>query len=270
MAFDSSKLPRSSLGKGPGQTRPSNSSDDDDDRKQKIKQIVILSLVGIIVAVIIAGAIASMGKGNASVGTTGGGTATTTTTQQSTTVPEGAARLVVTITPTDPGGNRLTFGEKLPWPIPSEGSVDIEGGTLQGGQQTWNKEGRSASGATMLFEPDQEDVWVRVEIAASTRKSLLGKSVDSAEQVVPPYILVDGKQCGALGFLYDDASKRAFMLEPMLGMRGLAQAPRLQQERSDQSMWLIFRAPKGGYIKSLWYGRKKVLEWDPPVVVPSQ
>ncbi len=268
MAFDASKLQRSSLGKGPSQVVTSDvESAEDEDRKQKIKWIVILVLIGIIIALIIGGAIASMGKSGGS-----GGASAVVTPPQPTPPPkpEGAARLVVTITPTDPLGNRLTFGNKLPWPVPSEGQVDIDGGMLQGGQQSWAKDTRTSTGTTLLFEPDQDEVWVRVEIAASTRTSLLGKSVDAAERVVPPYLLVDGKQCGALGFLYEDALTRSFLLEPMLGMRGLAQAPTLQQQRNDQTMWLVFRAPKGGYLKSLWYGRKKVMEWDPPVLVPAQ
>lgn len=267
MAFDASKLHRSSLGKGPAQVASAEAeSAEDEDRKQKIKWIVILVLIAIIIAIIIGGAVASMGKGSGA----GANVVVTPPQPAPPPKPEGAARLVVTITPTDPLGNRLTFGNKLPWPVPAEGQVDIDGGMLQGGQQSWDKDGKNSAGTTLLFEPDQEDVWVRVKIDASTRTSLLGKSVDAAERVVPPYILVDGKQCGALGFLYEDASKRSFMLEPMLGMRGLAQAPTLQQQRSDQTMWLVFRAPKGGYLKSLWYGRKKVMEWDPPVVVPAQ
>ncbi len=266
MAFDASKLRRSSLGKGQAQVAVSQTDDaESEDRKQKIKWIVILVIIGIIIALIIGGAIASMGKSGS-----GGSAAVTPPQPAPPPKPEGAARLVVTITPTDPLGNRLTFGNKTPWPVPSEGQVDIDGGALQGGQQSWNKDGRTASGAQFLFEPDQEDVWVRVKIDASTRTSLLGKSVDAAERVVPPILIVDAKQCGALGFFYEDVSSRSFMLEPMLGMRGLAQAPALQQHRNDQTLWLVFRATKGGYIKSLWYGRKKIMEWDPPVLVPSQ
>jgi hypothetical protein len=148
--------------------------------------------------------------------------------------------------------------------------ADIDGGGVVGGQHQWARPqaGQAESGVMMLAEPDSADAWVRVKIDASIRKSLLGRSVDAAERVVPPILLVDGQQIGAVGFFYEDASQRAYMVETLAGMRGLAQAPQLVAARNDQTMWLLFRVPKGGYIRSLHYGKRKIVEWEQPVLVP--
>ena len=121
----------------------------------------------------------------------------------------------------------------------------------------------------MLIEPDTAATWVRVEIDAPTRRSLLGRTVDMAERLVPPMLMADSEQIGAAGFVYEDSSERAFALETVVGLRGLEQAPKLSATRSDQKMWLLFRVTKGAQIRSLHYGRRKILEWEQPVLVPN-
>ncbi len=237
----------------------------------KVKWIIIFVLVGSVLLLLIVGSIISAGK--VATSNPNGVIATNPTpTLSSTKPPEGEARLVVNIQANDPAGNRLTFGPKLPFPIPGEGMADIDGGMVAGGQHKWAspKSGGTEQGIMMLFEPETENMWVRVRIDASIRTSLFGRSLDMAERTVPPVLLVDGQQVGASGFLYEDSGQRAYLLEPTLGLRGLAQAPELRASRNDQTLWLIFRVPKGGYIKSMYYGRRKIMEWEQPVLVPSK
>lgn len=243
--------------------------DDDESSAKRVKLIVVGVLAGLIVLVIIVGAVMS-GSGGAAAPVAGGTTPPVAQTQSATTKPpEGEARLVVTVAPNDPNGNRLTFGPKLPFPIPAMGTADIDGGRVAGGQHQWDRTNpQNEAGVQMLIEPDTAATWVRVEIDAPTRRSLLGRTVDMAERLVPPILMVDGEQIGAAGFVYEDSGERAFALETVVGLRGLEQAPKLNASRNDQRMWLLFRVPKGGHIRSLHYGRRKIVEWEQPVLVP--
>lgn len=237
---------------------------------KRIKLIVVGALVGLMLLVIVVGSFMSGSGGGATPGTNAGTPpAAQQTPTELTKPPEGEARLVVSVPANDPNGNRLTFGPKLPFGIPAMGSADIDGGRVAGGQHRWDRTNpQNEAGVQMLIEPDTAATWVRVEIDAPTRRSLLGRTVDMAERLVPPILMVDSDQIGAAGFVYEDSSERAFALETVVGLRGLEQAPKLNASRSDQKMWLLFRVPKGGHIRSLHYGRRKILEWEQPVLVP--
>jgi hypothetical protein len=250
----------------------SRKADEDDGASAKrIKLMVVGGLVGLLLLVIVAGSLMS-GSGGGATPATNTGTAppVAQTPAESSKPPEGEARLVVSILANDPSGNRLTFGPKLPFAIPSMGTVDIDGGRVAGGQHRWDRtDPQNGAGVQMLIEPDTAATWVRVEIDAPTRRSLLGRTVDMAERLVPPMLMADAEQIGAAGFVYEDSSERAFALETVVGLRGLEQAPKLSATRNDQKMWLLFRVTKGAQIRSLHYGRRKILEWEQPVLVPN-
>lgn len=166
--------------------------------------------------------------------------------------------------------DRIRFGSTLPFPVPSQPGLEVEGGALVSGQAKFSRSEQSGGTISRLFESDGE-VWVMVEVDPANKKSLLGRSVALAERVVPPYLIVEGAegQVGALGIVYEDAQQRMVVLEPQLGMRGISVVPELMTGRTDQKLWLLFRAPKGGVIRSLWFGRKKKAEWEPGVRIPG-
>ena len=85
--------------------------------------------------------------------------------------------------------------------------------------------------------------------------------------LVPGMTDDDGNRYDALGFAYEDASRRIVMLEPAVGLRGISQAPKLDAARSDQKLWLLFKVNKGATIRGFWLGGKQMLQWEPGVVV---
>jgi hypothetical protein len=183
----------------------------------------------------------------------------------------GPAQTSPSPTTTTAENDRIRFGSTLPFPIPGLPGLETEGGALVAGEATFpNGEGGGGGSITRLADADG-NVWVMVEIEPSNKKSLLGRSIATAERVVPPYLIVEGAdgQVGALGFVYQDGQRRVVLVEPQLGLRGISQAPELIASRQDQKMWLLFRAPKGGVIRSLWFGRKKKVEWEPGVKIPG-
>lgn len=166
--------------------------------------------------------------------------------------------------------DRIRIGPRLPFAIPNLGQIDATNNALQSGKGTF---AASDAGTIETLASDGAGVWVWVVVEPSNKRSLLGRSVATAERVVPPMLVVEGgenagnPQVQAVGLFYMDARQRAFVLEPQLGIRGLSQAPELVASRQDQKLWMLFRVPRGGVIKSLFLGRKKVAEWEPAVRV---
>jgi hypothetical protein len=166
----------------------------------------------------------------------------------------------------DPAVDRIQAGNKLPVSIPASAGVEVEGGAWVGGSAEFSIAESKTGVSTLKAEPGM--VWVHVLIEPSNKKSMLGKSVATAERVLQPVLHDDAAGTHfPLGYIYTDAGSCKVMLDLDAGVRALSQAPMLMQERSDQRLWLLFRVPSGSKISKLLLGRKTAAEWQPAVAV---
>lgn len=115
---------------------------------------------------------------------------------------------------------------------------------------------------------DANIVWLNV--SASSRTSLLGKSLDVAEQVLPP-LLVDtlGTQYQPVGYMYQDETTFKLVYDPGQPIQAMSQLPSLSRSRPAQTLWLIFRVSSGRDVKTFNRGSKVVNEFDPPFRVDA-
>lgn len=113
---------------------------------------------------------------------------------------------------------------------------------------------------------DANIVWV--DVSASSRTSLLGRSLDTAEQVLPP-LLVDtlGTQYQPVGYIYQDESIFELFYDPGQPIQGMSQLPSLSRSRPKQTMTLIFRVSTGRQVKFFQKGSKVINEFEPPFPV---
>jgi len=109
---------------------------------------------------------------------------------------------------------------------------------------------------------------VQVDVSANTRTSLLGRSVATAEQVLPP-VLVDtnGDRYQPVGYYYQDESKVEVSFEPGQPIQALSQLPSLSRSRPAQRLTLIFRVSFGRSIQYFALGNKVVVRFDPPMLL---
>lgn len=112
---------------------------------------------------------------------------------------------------------------------------------------------------------------VHVNISPQSRMSLLGRSLDTAEQVLPP-VLTDtlGQRYNAVGYIYEDTSKFEIRFTPGDPIRGLTQLPQLSRSRSDQKLTLLFTPSLKVQIVSFGLGPKTKVELNPPLELRRQ
>lgn len=164
-----------------------------------------------------------------------------------------------------PQEERIRFGPKLAFAVPAVGGLEVEGGRIVSGQIEAPK---GDTGQIDMLADTEGQVWAQLAIEPSNKKSYLGRSVVMAQSVLAPMLTDDdGNRYEALGFAYEDASRRVVLVEPLVGMRGLSQAPTLNAARTDQKLWLLFRVQSGATIRSFWLGNKQMLRWEPGVKV---
>lgn len=110
---------------------------------------------------------------------------------------------------------------------------------------------------------DANIVWV--DVSASSRSSLLGKSFDAAEAILPP-LLVDtlGTAYQPVGFVYMDESLFEMSYDPGKPIQGMSELPSLSRSRPAQKMALIFRVSSGRDVKYFKKGSRVISEWEPP------
>jgi len=118
------------------------------------------------------------------------------------------------------------------------------------------------------FITSPDTVMVQVDVSANTRTSLLGRSVATAEQVLPP-VLVDtnGDRYQPVGYYYQDESKVEVSFEPGQPIQALSQLPSLSRSRPAQRLTLIFRVSFGRSIQYFALGNKVVVRFDPPMLL---
>ncbi len=165
---------------------------------------------------------------------------------------------------TNPRDDRVRLGGVLPFGIPA-GGVETEGGKLLSANITLQA---GDTGPLEALASQDGKAWVMIEMEPSNKRSLLGKSVTRALEVVQP-VLQDsqGQFHEPCGLIYRDMGTKIINVDPMNIVRGLAQAPRLEESRSDQALWLVFLVPPGTEIQAFYLGKKKMVEWVPVVPV---
>ncbi|MFA6045025.1 MAG: CvpA family protein [Phycisphaerales bacterium] len=113
---------------------------------------------------------------------------------------------------------------------------------------------------------DANIVWL--DVSGPSRNSLLGKSIDIAEQILPP-LLVDtlGTSYQPVGFIYLDESTFEMSYDPGKPIQAMSELPSLSRSRPKQKMALIFRVSTGREVKYFKRGSKVISEWEPPFLV---
>jgi hypothetical protein len=176
-----------------------------------------------------------------------------------------------TVTIASPTDDRIVFGNRLPFPIPSiAGELEQDGGGLVRGNVKYPR--ATAGGSNFEFLANEDGmVWAVLKVDPSNKKSLLGRSVATAQRVLPPQLLLgDSGFVYAQGLVYEDSNQRLFILDPDIPIRGISLAPEMIPTRTDQRLYLLFKVPKGATINSFWLGaRSKIVEWQPPVTAPQ-
>lgn len=116
------------------------------------------------------------------------------------------------------------------------------------------------------FSEPQGTVMVQVDVGPQSRASLLGRSLDAAERVLPP-ILTDtlGQQYQAVGYIYEDQSTYEIRFTPGEPIRGLAELPTLSRSRADQKLTLLFTPSAGVQIVTFGLGGSVKVTLSPPL-----
>jgi len=155
----------------------------------------------------------------------------------------------------------------------SRGRLELdEDNRILGGSATLKKDAGATNVPTQLrvnrFKTGPGLTMVQVDISGPSRMSLLGRSLDTAEQVLPP-TLIDtlGQQYQAVGFIYRDRTKTEIRFKPGDPIRGMSQLPKLSRSRSDQTLVLLFTPSAKVSIVSFGLGPQVKIKLDPPLVL---
>ena len=103
---------------------------------------------------------------------------------------------------------------------------------------------------------------------AFNKASLLGRSVQAAQRVLPPQLIdAAGRRYDCVGFVYRDRDGAKIRYTPSRPLRALSEAEDLSSSRDDQEMWLLFLCDVGVDIERFVIGQKEVLRLDSPLKV---
>ena len=232
--------------------------------EDKRKLVIVLVVVGIIVALVIVGFIQQRSQSAANAAALAAQNAANAQPAQPPTDAERAAASNALSVVTNPQDDRVRIGGRLPFGVPA-GSAETEAGKLASANFTASA---SDKGTLEELAPQDGKVWVMIQMEPSNKKSILGKSITRALEVVQP-VLQDsqGQFYEPCGLLYQDMNSKIVIIDPINIVRGLSQAPRLEESRTDQSLWLVFLMPPGTEVRSFWLGKKMMVEWVPVVPV---
>lgn len=190
----------------------------------------------------------------------------------------------ITAAPTNNSSSQSPEGVKVGNSFPTRitlvkgrtGGIEIDGDRkITGGQSKFNAdevtdrvtpELRVSNFATTS---DTNLIWIDVAgDPAINKQSLLGRSVQTAQRVVPPAVLdTDGVRYEAVGFLYVDPDIVELRYTPGQPLRGLTETPNLSSSRDDQNLWLVFRVTAGAEVDKFVIGQKLIAEYAPPVEI---
>lgn len=152
-------------------------------------------------------------------------------------------------------------------------SVD-EDNFITGGQHSFTVESLTGRGADLRlrvsrFATTRDTAMVIVELSNEGARSVLGRVVEAAENVLPPLLRdAAGRTYQAVGFVYGDGQTVTIRYTPDRPMRALSELPeRLTQAKRNQTAYLLFRPTAGVELTGFLLGNQLVGEFDEPVIV---
>lgn len=157
------------------------------------------------------------------------------------------------------------------------GGIEINGeNQITGGQSKFNRDEVTdrvtpeLRVSNLVTTQDTNLMWVNVAgDPAFNKQSLLGRSVQTAQRVLPPAVLdTDGVRYDAVGFLYTDRDIVELRYTPGQPLRGLTETPNLSSSRDDQDLWLLFRVTVGAEVDQFVIGQKVIAQYAPGVTIP--
>lgn len=115
------------------------------------------------------------------------------------------------------------------------------------------------------FAATKDTTVVQVTLANAGAMSVLGRSVEAAEDILPPVIIdSNGQQYEAIGYVYSEGNIVKVRYTPGKPLRGLSELPsRVSRSKRDQSVRLLFRPTKGVSIASFALGPKQMATFEP-------
>lgn len=113
------------------------------------------------------------------------------------------------------------------------------------------------------FQAVDDRVMVKVEVDKNSKVTILGKSIDLANNLNPP-VLIDstGERYEAVGFVYEDETLYHLRFDPGNPIRSMSQLPALSRSRPAQRMTLIFHVSLGRTVKAFGIGNKVLYTFD--------
>lgn len=117
------------------------------------------------------------------------------------------------------------------------------------------------------FARTRDTTVVQVLLSNQGAMSLLGRSVEAAEDILPPVLIdTNGQRYEAIGYVYAEGSIIKIRYTPGRPMRGLSELPsRVSRSKRDQTVRLLFRPTDGVSIATFALGGKPLASFDPPV-----
>jgi uncharacterized membrane protein required for colicin V production len=119
------------------------------------------------------------------------------------------------------------------------------------------------------FAATKDTTVVQVLLANAGAMSVLGRSVEAAEDILPPVIIdTNGQQYEAIGYVYAEGNIIRVRYTPGRPLRGLSELPsRVSRSKRDQSVRLLFRPTKGVSIASFNLGPKQMATFEPALAL---
>lgn len=117
------------------------------------------------------------------------------------------------------------------------------------------------------FASTRDTAIVQVLLADKGTMSVLGRAVESAEDILPP-VLIDqsGQRYEAVGYVYAEGSIVRIRYTPGKPIRGLSELPsRISRSKRDQTVRLLFRPTSNVSITAFALGSKTLAEFQPPL-----
>lgn len=116
------------------------------------------------------------------------------------------------------------------------------------------------------FAASSDRVMVQIRVDSTSRVSLLGRTLDAAEAILPP-LLVDtqGETYEPVGYIYEDETMYKLRFDPARPIRAMSEMPNLSRSRPQQRLILIFQVSFGRSIKSFNKGQKVMYDFNPPI-----
>ncbi len=119
------------------------------------------------------------------------------------------------------------------------------------------------------FAKTRDTTVVQLLLSNQGAMSILGRSVEAAEDILPPALIdTNGQRYEAIGYVYSEGNLIRIRFTPGRPLRGLNELPsRVSRSKRDQTVRLIFRPTAGVAIESFNLGAKTIATFNPPATL---